>query len=184
MPTTTPIMIRFWDDWRPELPLEPLLPSSVGALVDVEEEVDTATRPLVVETKVTVLLPLIVTTVVTSCSVLLLTDVKTEPVGLFEAKDVESVDMAPGVVDPDVEDSEDCVVVEEGWELKDGTMDEAEVVVPELLFELDVSGADELEVVVGAGEDVEEPEVAVVLPDDVGVEAAETPVLRTPICRR
>ena len=82
--------------------------------MDVVEEVDTATRALVVETNVSVLLPLTVTTVVTSCSVLLLTDVDTEMVGLLEVVDLESVDVVPPVDGPEVEDAEEGGVVEVG----------------------------------------------------------------------
>ena len=82
--------------------------------MDVVEEVDTATRALVVETNVSVLLPLTVTTVVTSCSVLLLTDVDTEMVGLLEVVDLESVDVVPPVDGSEVEDAEEGGVVEVG----------------------------------------------------------------------
>ncbi len=87
----------------------------MGALVDVVEEVETATRPLVVETKVRVLLPLTVTTVVTSCSVLLLTDVETKTVGFVDDGDLESVDVTPPVDGTVVGDTEDWEFVDEDW---------------------------------------------------------------------
>ncbi len=112
-----------------------MLPSRVGALVDVVEEVDTATRPLVVDTNVRVLLPLTVTTVVTSCSVLLLTDVETETVGLLEVMDLGSVDVIPPVDDSEVEDAEERDVVEAIRESEDEGDDGAVVVLPKLLLE-------------------------------------------------
>lgn len=66
--------MRFWEESRPDL-LEPLsLALRLGFLVEAAEEVETGTRPLVVNTSVCVLLPLTVTTVVTNCCGRLLTD--------------------------------------------------------------------------------------------------------------
>ncbi len=180
-------MIRFWDGWRPELPLEPLLPSRVGALVDVVEEVDTATRPLVVDTNVRVLLPLTVTTVVTSCSVLLLTDVETETVGLLEVMDLGSVDVIPPVDDSEVEDAEERDVVEAIRESEDEGDDGAVVVLPKLLLEawFAVSDGEVLGGVVEADGGDEELEVRLELPEVEVVEVVEAPVLSaTPFWRR
>ena len=178
-------MVRFCDGWRPELLVEPLLPSSVGALVDVIEEVDTATSPLVVETRVRVLLPLTVIIVVTSCSVLLLIDTETGLVGLLVAVTLDSVDVDPNTDGADVEDTEVEAVVEKDSRFEDKAEVKAVVVLPGLLLAIDVSGTDELKVVVRAGEVDDEPEAPVVLPDEAGVEGVATPVLRAPIpCRR
>ena len=165
-----------------------LLPLRLGALVDVVEEVDTATRPLVVETKVRVLLPLTVTTVVTSCSVLLLTDVEMETMGLIDVVDFESVGAASVVEGSEVDDIKEREVVEEGWGFEDGTADGGGVELPGLLFEdwLAVSGADaeELEDVVGANGDDEELEIVLELADGIDVGVVEAPVLRmTLFCR-
>lgn len=48
IPTTTPMTIRFWEESRPDL-LEPLSSGfTLGARVEVAEEVETGMTPLVV----------------------------------------------------------------------------------------------------------------------------------------
>lgn len=86
------MMMRFWEESRPDL-LESLSFASRLGLLAETVEVETGTKPLVVRTFVSVLLPLVVITVVVNCCVRLLTDFD---LVCILAVDV-SVDRKPGV---------------------------------------------------------------------------------------
>ena len=66
-PTTTPIIVRLVEGLNPELFELLSLPASPGAAVEVDVEVETGTRALVVRTWLNVLLPLTVTIVDVTC---------------------------------------------------------------------------------------------------------------------
>lgn len=88
-PTTTPIIVRFDPELRPELPEPPSLELRLGVVVLSVTAVVTATRALVVSTWEKVLLPLTVRTVVTTSLVALDTLVVVIVVGVAELVCVE-----------------------------------------------------------------------------------------------
>lgn len=96
------MIVRFVDELSPELFELLLSPTNPGAAVEVEVEVETATRAPVVTTWLKVLLPLVVTTVVTTCWVLLRTD--------LDAKTTEESDRVDIIFREDLLSVDDLVV--------------------------------------------------------------------------